>query len=199
MVRIGQLRATAMRARSRNVPDTSDTQAAAVISDALETCETLLQDLAGAQLQVERTQAELRAEMGAHQDLLRRMPIACVTTDADGTIVEANESAAMLLKVSIRRLNGRQFADFIQDHDAFVKVSRCALVETAVTAALVVRPRDSAPREVEVTILPARQQSPSEWLWFLTPTTRAAMQRPFRPGASPDDGGGPRREGGDGA
>ena len=172
--RLGQLRASASKLQRGKAPDDEES---ALLQEALATCDTLLQDLAGAQLALERMQADCRAEISAHEDLLRRMPLASLTTDAEGNIVELNEAAAVLLNTSAKGLYGRRLVHFIDDREAFNSIWRSALVERArVTSVLVLRPRERAPRPVQALIEPALSQNPAGWTWFLLPENRGELR-----------------------
>lgn len=68
-------------------------------------------------------------EVARRRDQLRRAPIACLTTDAMGQIIGANESASALLNMSAKRMEGRLLLHFAQDRDPFTSLMRCVRSE----------------------------------------------------------------------
>ncbi|HEX9593930.1 MAG TPA: ATP-binding protein [bacterium] len=72
------------------------------------------------QVEVEMLIEELRhteEKLAEVQDRFDYAPVACVTTDADGTIVEANLTAADLFGVGRRDLVGARLSDFVARDD----------------------------------------------------------------------------------
>ena len=140
-----------------------------VLEDALTTWGTLLREFAGAQLESERLRAELRAEHDAWQHLFAVMPGACVLTDAQGVIREANQAAAELFNVSARHLRDRQLFLFTDERDAFGEVlRRLGEQDTARRVSLRIRPRERRPLQLDVVVAAVSSGHPL-WLWFFAP------------------------------
>jgi PAS domain-containing protein len=177
---VAKLRAQTSRVR-RN-PASKDGE---VAEAALETCESLLRDLAGAQLECERLQAQVRAEAAAWERLFEVVPRASLLTDGAGIIVTANAAAGALLNVSPRHLTDRQLLVFTRDRDAFrALLQRLGLgAEEDVAASLAIRPRERRVQQVDVRVVPLSPDS-GMWLWFLSSAGDA--ERSDVPGESHD-------------
>jgi len=140
-----------------------------VLEDALTTWGTLLREFAGAQLESERLRAELRAQTDAWQHLFAVMPGACVLTDVQGVISEANQAAAELFNVSARHLRDRQLFLFTDDRDAFGELLRRLSEQDAPRRVpLRIRPRERRPLQMDVVVAAVSSGHPL-WLWFFAP------------------------------
>ena len=161
---VAKLRAQTSRARRSAASKDGE-----VAEAALETCESLLRDLAGAQLECERLQARVRAEAAAWERLFEVMPRACLLTDGAGVIVTANAAAGALLNVSARHLKDRELLVFTRDRDAFrvllQRIGRGA--EEEVAGSLAIRPRERRVQQVDVRVVPLSPDS-GMWLWFFS-------------------------------
>ena len=141
-----------------------------VTEAALLMCDELVRELAGEQLTRDRLQAELHLAEAAWHELFDLMPCAAVLTDRRAVILKANRTAALLLNVSARHLEGRELLMFAQDRERFL-----ALREeldhnghTPLRTRFVIRPRERKPMTMQLQVLmaPAREDV---WLWFITP------------------------------
>lgn len=106
-------------------------------------------------------------------EFVQALPLACVWTDQDGTIVEANETAAALLNVARPRLPGKPLMLFLGDRQSFFDALR-ALSEPdggAVQLAMQVRPRERRPRPARLTALVMKEDQ--RWCWFIRPADDA--------------------------
>lgn len=165
---LGQLRSRALRLkrRSTNAPLDSDT----LMDEALEISNSLLLDLAGAELENEKLRRELNSERQDALALLDRMPIASVMTDAAGLIIAANRRASQLLNVSGRHLAAKPLLPFSQDRTGFLGLlGSLPRNGTPSAATLSIRPRERRPLSVDVIVIPRTPNGATEWLWFLTP------------------------------
>ena len=162
---LAKLRAQTGRARGDAASRNGD-----VAEAALQTCESVLRELAAAQLEVERLHAKVQVEVAVWERLFEVMPRACVITDGAGFIVDANSAAGALLNVSARHLNNRQLLVFTRDRDAFrvllERISRRA--EPQVNGSLSIRPRERRALDLDVRIVPLSEGS-GMWLWFFLP------------------------------
>ena len=140
----------------------------AVLDEAIGTCDSLLQDLDAAEAKCRALHALTTAQEIEWNHLFRVLPAACLLTDASGTVVTANERAAQLLNISTRHLTDRVLTYFMEDRDAFLtflgKLSGEA-GELRLTAC--VRPRERAPVQLDLLVIPQRPGDTSLWLWFL--------------------------------
>ena len=141
-----------------------------ITDSALELCDGLLRDLAGARLEHERLRAEVRTADDAWEDLFEATASACVVTDGVGVIVNANRAAGVLLSVSAKHLTDRELVVFSDDREAFaVLLERIRQGrDDQLRATLIFRPRERKRAAMQVLVKPLTSR-PGFWLWFLTP------------------------------
>lgn len=127
----------------------------------------ILQDLAGAEMDAHRRVKEIRAERERADHLLTQVPVPCVVADNEGTILQANRAAALLLNVGTRHLVAQRLLHFSQDREAFL-----LLLETlrrdgsGAECELMIRPRERQAVSVAASVVPPAEGSSGEWLWF---------------------------------
>lgn len=152
------------------------TSATPVIKPALKELTAALEELQVANEHLQAQLEELAAARLRADDVSRRfeeflqvVPIACIWSDPQGVILEANDTAAALLNVTRARLAGKPLMLFLSDRPRFfgalaaLSAPDGGVVETDIT----VRPRERRPRLVRLTgrVL----ASESRWCWFLRP------------------------------
>jgi PAS domain-containing protein len=146
----------------------------AALDEAAATLDILLQDLAGAETANRNLRSRITRLENEWVYLFQRMPVACVVTDASGTIVRANQRAADLLNMSVRHLQNenRPLTYFVQDREPFFALltSLASAGENARTA-LRLRPRERAPVMVDMFAVPHMADDGSLWLWFIAPSS----------------------------
>ena len=188
---LARLRGQMISMRANSATTASD--ALDLADEALQLIDTMRVELAA----LEQRRLALQAEIGHHeresQAMLQVIPVAIVGTDAQGRIVQANRAAADLLGRSAPRLKDELLLHFFDDRTAFTElVQALAPAGGAERAALTLRPRERAPFEAEITIVPDPRQGEASWLWFLgrssdrqtpgrtivAPTTGRASHRP---------------------
>ncbi len=159
---VAVLRAQAVK-RARNAPSDD------LVDTVLQTCDALLQELAGAHLVNERLRAEVNAANDAWEHLFSVVPAACLLTDAIGTVLSANRPAGALLNVSAKHLKGRQLILFSEDRQAFgTLLQRVARGdEDEIRATLALRPKERRPRDVDVVVVSTPVERSTLWLWFM--------------------------------
>jgi PAS domain-containing protein len=146
-----------------------------VIDDSLNMCANLLHELAGAHLVTRGLQDEVKRETARWNYLFDRMSSPCVATDGESRILNANRSAALFLSVSSRHLGDRLLLHFCEDREAFTSLLRTMEHEsTRYEAALMIRPKERAPREMSVVVVPEWPGDAGRWLWFFSPIARSA-------------------------
>jgi PAS domain-containing protein len=135
------------------------------------TCDSLLRELAGSQLECDRLRAEVRTSAAAWTHLFDVIPGACLLTDSVGSIVNANRAAGVLLNLSAKRLKDRELVVFSGDRAAFAAlIHRLARGgDDELRATLTVRPRERRPVDMDVVIVPLPDERSRLWLWFLAP------------------------------
>src|SRR5687768_13518407 len=100
---------THLRARARKLRwQTADPLVGELTDEALATCDSVLRDLAGAQLECDRLRSRVRMGNADWNRLFDAMPGACLLTDNVGLILNANKAAGVLLNVSPKWLKDRQ-------------------------------------------------------------------------------------------
>jgi len=153
-----------------------------LLEDALSLSVTLLQELAGAQLLQRRMQADMRRSTASWGYLFDRVPVPCVVTDSAGTIISANRAASLFLNISAKHLVGRLLLHFSDDREKFgTALLAVATDRTRIEQVMTIRPKERAPREMLVVIVPESPEQSGRHLWFLqpmTPTTRSPVVLP---------------------
>jgi len=165
---LAQLRTRAARVKRRAaVPDAAMEPA---LQEAIAMCTQLLQDLAAAEMEVQRCLADVATERRQAEYLFDRMPTPCVLADDNARVTRANRPAAMLLNVSARHLVGQPLLHFTQHREAFMDLlRRMRRDRTQLECEMTVRPRERSALHLAVTVTPRSLENTSEWLWFLTP------------------------------
>jgi PAS domain-containing protein len=174
---------TALRTRALRVRR-SDAAAASTLDDllgeSLETADRLVQELAGAHLEVQQLRRGLYAETLNRQHLFDQMPTACLSTDETGVIQNANQPAAEILNVSARHLRGRLLLHFAADREAFALLLRALPLDASrLQAVMRIRPRERSLFKVNAVIVPERTPESPSWLWFLTSAAAEASAEPY--------------------
>ena len=167
---IADLRTRAARSKRHSV---SDSGLEDLLTDALAACDSLLFELAGARLELDRSVSSAKDDAADWSFLFDRMPVACVATDANGVITNANRSAALLLNLSAKNLGYRMLMHFFDGRDSFSRLLQSLTVELPpVRASLSLRPRERASVGIDVIVIPRTPGDLTIWLWFLVPATR---------------------------
>ena len=117
MREVARLRERAGKLGGRRPADPSTV--ADVLDETLAACTSLLGDLVDAERRGEMARAEARQAAERTRERLQQLPVACVTTDAQGVILDANPAAATLLNLSVKRLRDRLLLHFAEDRDGF--------------------------------------------------------------------------------
>ena len=162
---LAQLRSRAAKlGRRRPSPEAP---LAEVVEEMLAACASVLQELAGAHGECQKLRAELEKERAAWEHLFDAVPGACVLTDDQGVIVNANRSAGLVLNVNARRLAERQLLLFTEDRTSFgVLLQRLSAGEVPLRASLTLRPRERRPLETDVIVTAGLPNQSGVWLWF---------------------------------
>jgi PAS domain-containing protein len=165
---LSQLRTRVVRLKRQ--PGVPDAAVNAALDDAITLCTQLLQDLAGADMEIQRCFADAGTERQQADYLFDRMLIPCLYTDDNGRITRANRGAALLLNVSARHLVGQPLLHFTRDRDGFMDLLRRMRRErTQLQCEMTIRPRERGTLNVTVTLMPRSPGNTTEWLWFVAP------------------------------
>ena len=158
----------------RRAGDASASTAPAIVRAALKDLSAALSELQTATEQLHVHEEELLASRARVVDVERRLtefvqglPLAAIWTDAQGVILEANESAAALLNVARPRLPGKPLMLFLSDRQAFFEALAALQAPGGSTVELdmLVRPRERKPRVAKVTGRVLAHDT--RWCWFL--------------------------------
>jgi len=149
----------------------ASTATPSIVRDALEELSAALDQLRAANEHVVEQAAHLaeaRHQYGEgrrdYAALFNAMPLACVFTDAAGTILDANPCAARLLNVGRQHLVGKPLLLFFTNRDVLIQTLNSS-PDAGFEHVIVVRPRERKPRSVSVrgTRMPDGQR----WCWFM--------------------------------
>ena len=161
---------TRLRARTEARPaDALDLAelALALVDDVRQECAALQQRCAEAERQLTNSEAETRT-------LLDLTPMALVTTDCGGMIVDVNRAAAQLLGRSAPKLRNELLLHFFDDRAAFAALLRTLpTVLDPQRSRLRLRPRERAPFIAEITLARDPRSGDDRWLWFLVRVSEA--------------------------
>lgn len=143
-----------------------------LLDQIFELGDLVLQELAGARDGFEARIVRLEREASRHAEawtlLFDTMPVACVETHPNGIILRANTSAALLLNIGAKHLDGRLLTLFSEHRDQFNELLRTLSHGPARhRTSLAIRPRERAPFSAELLLMPSAADTPSSWLWFL--------------------------------
>ncbi len=178
MREVARLRERAGKLGGRRPADPSTV--ADVLDETLAACTSLLGDLVDAERRGEMARAEARQAAERTRERLQQLPVACVTTDAQGVILDANPAAATLLNLSVKRLRDRLLLHFAEDRDGFsALLERVQRDEGDARVTVVVRPRERSRRPVSVVIVRESSADPPVWQWYLLPTSAGAAPQPW--------------------
>ncbi len=140
-------------------------------------CTSLLEDLVETERRAGVARAEARCADTRTDERFQHLPIACVTTDAQGVILDANPSAAAMLNLSVRCLRDRLLLHFAEDRTGFSHLLKeLQRHDDDVRTTVTLRPRERSRRTVAVVIVPESSANPAVWQWYLLPTTGAESE-----------------------
>ena len=157
-----------------------------VIRPALKELSSALEELQVANEQLQSQIEELVTARTRADELSRRMdeflqivPIACLWTDPAGVILEANESAAVLLNVARPRLPGKPLMLFVADRQPFFDVLTALKAPGGGAAEIetLVRPRERKPRAARLTARVLAHDT--RWCWFISPAAEVDVLLPL--------------------
>jgi PAS domain-containing protein len=173
---IARLRSLVGRLQRSLSVDASD-----AFDQVFQLCESLLHDLAASQLESATARAELNARATVWDSTYESMPMACVEINDSGTIVRANRSAGQLLNTSGKYLEDRLLMLYAEDREAFGALMRRLRTEhDQMPVSFMMRPRERAPIQVDVSAVSLAHLGATASLWFLIPSGRGRSRQPKR-------------------
>jgi PAS domain-containing protein len=166
MRELARLRTQASKLRTR--PGVSEDQTIQLLDQSLDVTEQLRAEAAALQERCGRLEHELDQRATSVRILFDVLPIAVVTTDATGVIVEANRAASALLGRSSAKLQNHLLLHFAEDRIGFGAIVRELPIATGTLhARMRFRPQERAPFDAELTVIPDTREDAGNWLWFL--------------------------------
>jgi PAS domain-containing protein len=130
--------------------------------------------------ELEQTRKQLCAAHEHYAEFRQRMPLACLLTDACGSIGDANHAAAELLNVAARHLIGKAMLLFLPLRDRYFQAIDSAKTSGAIWLPLQLKPRERKARPVMVAVFALPSQGQYSWL------ISTESQSSFASCASPD-------------
>ena len=168
-----------IKARLANRNGSTPPKLEAALDEAASTFDVLVQDLAGAETANRNLRSRITRLESDWDDLFQSMPVACVLTDACGTIRRASDRAADLLNTSARHLQRENapLTYFVHDREPFFALLHALPTAGQVQATLLMRPRERALMMIDVFAVPRASDDESLWLWFLVPGLAQRTER----------------------
>ena len=117
--------------------------------------------LAADDIAVARQEATANADR--YRELYEALPLACVMTNDEGCVTDANTLASRMLNVASPYLSGKPLFLFLPQRDAYFEMLDRVRTEGRVMAQAVLRPRDRKPINVTVTVTALKHQM--RWCW----------------------------------
>lgn len=172
MRELARVRAQAAKLRRRPAAD----EAVELLEDVLLLVDALRIECAGLQQRCSELEADRRRSDEGMQKLLDALPGPIVTTDACGTILDANRAACLLLARSRAKLTNDLLLHFAEDREQFTSVIReLPLVESHQLPHARFRPKDRAPVDTAVTVVRDPRIESPQWLWVFAPHTNCCI------------------------
>jgi hypothetical protein len=127
----------------------------------------LILELHAAEIGMRALRKEAEALRQRREDLLERIPLACVITDAAGVIGELNRQAALELNTSRRLAIDRGIDLYLADRSVAADlIARLPQISAPVHAEVSIRPRERRARKCRLVVQRIRGASRPSWRWF---------------------------------
>ena len=132
--------------------------------------DTLVEEVRSFEHRIDLLQKMLDEQIVRRDDLMRTVPVACVLTDAQGQITNANREATLLLNRSVRSLVTRPLERYVLDRtDIERATARLEDLTGRLHLKVVVKPREKPPVPASVTIQRVADGPTPVWRWFFLP------------------------------
>jgi PAS domain-containing protein len=143
-------------------------QAMVEVDHVIEELQVMFEELSQGRDDVQRIVAAVAQERRRRVELMEALSVACVMTNAQGTILEANTSALLLLGGSVEGLGRDSICDRAADAGACEALLARAAAEGSVLETLTVRAQSGGtPLSVTASVSKLRNLEPPVWRWFL--------------------------------
>jgi PAS domain-containing protein len=129
--------------------------------------------LAADDIAVARREATVNADR--YRELYEGLPMACLMTNDEGCVTDANPFASRLLNVSAPYLTGKPLMLYLPQREAYFDLLERVKNEGHATARAVLRPRDRKPMDVKLTVAALKHQS--RWCWVFGPLDGSTESR----------------------
>jgi PAS domain-containing protein len=156
-----------MRVGQDNKPS-ADTMRVALreLADVLEELQVATEQLHTASDDLLAARREAVAHAERYRELHEGLPVACILTDLEGCVDEANGHAATLLNVARPYLAGKPLLLFMPEREHYFKMLERVRQEGRAAERAILRPRDRKPRSVSVGVAALAGQS--RWCWVFS-------------------------------
>ena len=150
-------------------PPAHEKKARRVLAEAASALAAAIERLDRSVAQGQQAAAQAQAERRRYESLFEDLPIAVITTQRWGDIVDLNPVAATLLNLSARHAAAKSLLLFFDPRTEWMDVCRTlAISDAPLVRAVTVRPRDRAPQRL---IAQVRLVEDNLARWFLLPAT----------------------------
>jgi PAS domain-containing protein len=139
--------------------------------------------LAADDIAVARREATVNADR--YRELYEGLPVACLMTNDEGCVTDANTFASKLLNVSGPYLTGKPLLLYLPQREAYFDLLERVKNDGHASAHAVLRPRDRKPVNVKLTVAALKQQS--RWCWVFGPVDATASRPPINGTLLPED------------
>ena len=143
-------------------------QAMSEVDHVIEELQVMFEELSQGRDDVQRIVTAVAQERRRRVELMEALSVACVLTNAQGTILEANTSALLLLGGSVEGLGRDSICERAADAGACEALLTRAAAEGSVLETLAVRAQTGGTAvRVTVSVSKLRNLEPPVWRWFL--------------------------------
>jgi PAS domain S-box-containing protein len=169
---LARLRGELVRLREEAVE--AATPALDMAETALQLTETVRAECAALHQRCTELEQKIEASQAVTRAILDAAPVALITTDNTGRILDTNRAAATLLGRSTPRLREELLLHFFEDRAGF-SATLGSLAERAqpVSGTFRMRPRERAPFDANVVVVSDPRGGDTQWLWYASPVSES--------------------------
>jgi PAS domain-containing protein len=142
-------------------------QALSEIDQVIEELQVMFEELSQGRDDVQRLVSAVEQERRRRVELMEALSVACVFTDAQGVIHEANTSALLLLGVSAEGIGRDSLCDVAADPEVCHRLLERAAADGTVVDTLPVRQHGREVVALNASVAQLRNLEAPLWRWFL--------------------------------
>ena len=136
------------------------------LSEVLEELRVATEQLHAAFDDLTVARQEALANAARYRELHEGLPLACILSDQDGQVEQANALAATLLNVAKPYLPGKPLLLFLPERESYFRLLDQVRSAGSATQRAMLRPRDRKPRPVSIGVASLPQQL--RWCWVFS-------------------------------